>query len=932
MKQANHIRFIAISSVFMLLCVTQLQAQMDSCNVFLQGKHIEVGINTNGAYGSSVDAPPGFHPKGPDPVWDACYPTVCPTLGLGFVADPDKDGWTVGSPPYFGDYFLPGTPQEGWSIEINGVQGNAWNGSGSCGSTSGYPFSITNLTGQNISYNSTGRRVSGVWQGKMDSLQITQLTTLDTGTVYFTIYITLKNTSSVTKKSVFYLRTLDPDNDEPEPGGGFTTDNKIAYQLPNAKNRTLVTATGLSSPKAYLGLGTLDCRAKCFICSTTGLEPTAKDLDSMYEDNGGIGDTSDYLYSGEQTQDEGIGLVFKLGDIPPGDSVSFAYAYVLRAADLDSAFESTKPKWQDGTDTSAHISGDTALTCKNSVATISIVNGAYFNWFWFPSTDLDTNQGTTVKITMGTTPKTLMAIGSTPSCASDTLIINLVPNLSPPPGVTDTIFYCQNAVATPLTATGQNLRWYYSNSPTDTGTTTSIIPRTDSMYNFTYYVTQTVRGCLSDKSAITVIIHPPLPALDISNNGPLCLGDTLLLTAPYSAGATYAWTGPNGFSSNDQNASRTNVVEADTGAYSLVATVNGCPSKASKTELYIDEVVAGIGVDTDKVCNSNPLHVRFTGIAPDTGVTSYTWSFQDATVNSGSGAGPYVITFDTSLGVRAITLTVKNWRCSSTITKDINVGYAPPITYNIKKDICVNDSTALQVATFSLQNALNLNWNYAGAIVGQGSQMGNYTVSWSTPGDKIISLSIAYPQCVSAPDSDTIHVHALPPAQILSVSKNDICVGDSVVFTAPTGQYTYTWNPAVYFPNYSKISNTAYAKIQATGNVFLTLTDQYGCQATDSMFMNTQACCIISLPTAFTPNGDGKNDVFLPITIGHHQLKVFRVVNRWGQTVFESNNEKLGWDGKFNGVPQDMDTYFWYLSFQCDNKTVEEEGEVVLIR
>src|SRR6185437_11501617 len=217
------------------------------------------------------------------------------------------------------------------------------------------------------------------------------------------------------------------------------------------------------------------------------------------------------------------------------------------------------------------------------------------------------------------------------------------------------------------------------------------------------------------------------------------------------------------------------------------------------------------------VCNSNPLHVRFTGIAPDTGVTSYTWSFPDATVNSGTGKGPYVITFDTSLGVKVITLTVKNWRCSSTATKDISVGFAPPITYSIKKDICVNDSAALTVAQFSLQNALNLNWNYAGATVGHGSQTGNYTVSWSTPGDKIISLSIAYPQCVSAPDSDTVHVHALPPAQILGVSKSDLCIGDSVTFTAPTGQYTYVWNPASYFPNYSKTSNTAYGKIQAVG-------------------------------------------------------------------------------------------------------------------
>jgi len=895
--------------------------------VFLKGAFIEVGVNINGAYGTSVDAPPGYHPKGPAPVSNTCYPSVSPTLGLGFVADPDKDGWTKGSPPYFGDYFLPGSPQEGWSVMMDGVQGDAWN-------TGTYPFSIPALTGKNISYNTAFPRVSTVWQGVMDSMSITQLTTLDTNTVYFTTYITLKNTSSVTKKNVFYLRTVDPDNEEPETGD-FTTDNKIAYKLPNPKNRTLVSAVGTHYSKAYLGLGTLDCRAKCFIIKL-GLSPTGGNLDSMYEANGGIGDTADYIYNtdvtGDYVNDVGIGLVFKLGDVPPGDSLNFAYAYVLRAADIDSAFLSTKPKWITGSDTAAHVTGDTASVCKNSTISLSVVNGAYFNWFWFPSANLDTNQGVTVHVKVGTTPQTIMAIGSTPSCAADTIIINLNPNLSPPPKVTDTIYYCQGAVSSPLTADGQNLRWYLSNEPSDTGTTVAPSPNTDSLVNRQYYVTQTVRGCQSDKSTITVVINPPLPPLAVSNNGPLCLGDTLMLSSAYSAGAIYQWTGPNGFNSNDENAVRANVVEADTGLYSVVATVNGCPSKASATRLLIDEVVASIGMDTDKVCKGDPVTIRFNGIAPDTGTTIYTWNFADGTVNSGSNAGPYSVTFD-SVGSKALQLTVQNWRCSSNFTKNIMVSFAPPISYSIKKDVCVNDTTAVQVSNYSLQNALSLNWNYAGATVANGSAQGNSIVSWNTPGDKIISLSIDYAQCIASPVSDTIHVHSLPSAAVQSISRNDICVGDTITFTAPQGQsYSYVWKPAAYFQNASKSNNIATGQIQASGNIYLTVTDNYSCTATDSIYINTQPCCIVSLPSAFTPNGDGKNDVFRPITIGHHSLKVFRVVNRWGQTVFESNQENLGWDGKFNGVPQDMDTYFWYINYECDGKTMEEQGEVVLIR
>jgi gliding motility-associated-like protein len=98
------------------------------------------------------------------------------------------------------------------------------------------------------------------------------------------------------------------------------------------------------------------------------------------------------------------------------------------------------------------------------------------------------------------------------------------------------------------------------------------------------------------------------------------------------------------------------------------------------------------------------------------------------------------------------------------------------------------------------------------------------------------------------------------------------------------------------------------------------------------MYINPDRCCDVELPSAFSPNGDGRNDLFRPITIGHHKLKIFRVVNRYGQTVYESNVESNGWDGRFGGVPQDMGTYFYYLNYDCNGKTIEKKGDVTLIR
>src|ERR1022692_575080 len=120
MKGAN---FTKPGLFFFLCCFAGIaHGQLVNCNVFLQGSYLEVGININGAYGTSTDAPSGYHPRPDGGGLNNTCTGICggSTNVLGFVADPAEDGWTVGSPAYCGDYFLPGYPQEGWSIEVGG--------------------------------------------------------------------------------------------------------------------------------------------------------------------------------------------------------------------------------------------------------------------------------------------------------------------------------------------------------------------------------------------------------------------------------------------------------------------------------------------------------------------------------------------------------------------------------------------------------------------------------------------------------------------------------------------------------------------------------------------------------------------------------------------------------------------------------------------
>jgi len=378
MKTFYSLRLFVLASAFVLSCV-QVSAQLVDCNAFLKGDYVEVGINWNGAYGSSADAPAGYHPKGGAPVQnDSLCGGACGTMGkgLGFVADPDKDGWSVGTIPYFGDYFLPGSPQEGWSIQIDSLRADAWNQMG-CGGSLMDP----GLKGHNISDTTIGSVRRAIWRGMFDSVEITQVTTLDTTAIFFNVHVIFKNRSHTVRNNVYYLRTVDPDNDEPEPGGSFTTKNKIEYQLPNPLNAVLISATGNTG--AYLGLGTRDSIAKCFIIKS-GLAPNkgvgANGLDSMFGRLGGIGDTTVYQYQDSNTADQGIGLVFQISTLNPvpTDSVIISYAYIFGGGrgDVDSALSSTVAPW--ALDTQAHTNtGVNSLN--NSGLTIKIYPNPFKN-------------------------------------------------------------------------------------------------------------------------------------------------------------------------------------------------------------------------------------------------------------------------------------------------------------------------------------------------------------------------------------------------------------------------------------------------------------------------------------------------------------------------------------------------------------------------
>lgn len=394
---------LGITSLLLYLMLSA-SAQVVSGNGFLKGNYVEAGIQANGSFGSSVSAPADFVAS-----------SVSHYSGrVGFIADVGKDGWATGNPAYIGDFFLPGSPYEAFSVKINGTLYENQGGGGGA-----IPGSVTG-------FSSDGTTSSVEWLGEINNIQVRQIASIGKNKSYILIRATLKNTGSSTVTNIFYTRSVDPDN-EVDQGGDFDTRNTIEEQNPTASSTALVSGKGLSHG-SYLGLGTRDCRARVAIMSSF-----SSDGEQIFNGNGRV-----YLKNKGATEvgDNAIAVAFKIGDLAPGDSTTVAMAYVLNASDLPPAMEETDPLFNVRAD--SYASGSVINVCSGSAAQLNIINGDGYTWTWSPATGLNQTTGRSVEAAL-TGDITYTASGINTCGASKTITLSLHPVIASAPAAAGAI-------------------------------------------------------------------------------------------------------------------------------------------------------------------------------------------------------------------------------------------------------------------------------------------------------------------------------------------------------------------------------------------------------------------------------------------------------------------------------------------------------------
>jgi gliding motility-associated-like protein len=332
------------------------------------------------------------------------------------------------------------------------------------------------------------------------------------------------------------------------------------------------------------------------------------------------------------------------------------------------------------------------------------------SYTWSPATGLSATTGANVTATPAST--TTYTVTGTNACgsvtATTTITVHPVPDASATPSPASICSGTSPAVALSST-TGSSFNWTVSQSGTSgasNGSGTSInqtltatggVPGTA-----TYMVTPTANGCNGTPITVTVTVNP-IPTATASNNSPVCVGNSVTLDGPTIAGATYSWTGPNGFTSNLEDPVIGSVGASEVGTYTLVVTVNGCASAPATTSVSLTPGVNPV------VNPAGPFCENAAAVTLSADIPGGTWSGNGITnANTGTfdpataGVGQHVITYTTTGGCGGIGTT--------TIQVTPSVGTAPSGT---------EFNTASNGSGGTLPGGSNdLNWEVATTLAG----------------------------------------------------------------------------------------------------------------------------------------------------------------------------------------------------------------------
>jgi gliding motility-associated-like protein len=515
--------------------------------------------------------------------------------------------------------------------------------------------------------------------------------------------------------------------------------------------------------------------------------------------------------------------------------------------------------------------------------------------------------------------------------------------------------------------------------------------------DYTFFVREINFGCYgpySDPARLYIIGTPPITLTGPEN---VCLGDTVCFSVPYIPETYYQWEADSATIVNVSN-NEMCCVFYDTGFHQVrIFALNDCGTNNNDTIAYVSKLL-DISMAADKsICSGDSLIIT----ASNTGVNkTITTIFDGTSTTKGSMFDikaindATIMTFDVNLQNATpadIQIYFKDGTFVGSETDALawnlvanyfaiptaGVGNPTRIPVDLFQNIYAGNTYGIYIVVSNANNLLATSGTAVGALYKTdgnieiyegknvagtfGANIGpriwngriNYISKgglyylWNT-GDTTETLrtlpTTSGLYTVSIFDSSGCASKAqlnldLKNKPIINAGPDSsICDGNPYTMQATSNSTNISWTPTNVLNN-ANILNPI-ATINAPTMFILSATDAItNCVAIDTVFLNIRDCDDpLKVPSAFTPNGDGKNDHFTVFATNMKSYEI-RIFNRWGELVYisnmldELNDLDKGWDGSFKGKTQEVGTYVYYIKgIDADNITREKKGNLTLVK
>ncbi len=441
-------------------------------------------------------------------------------------------------------------------------------------------------------------------------------------------------------------------------------------------------------------------------------------------------------------------------------------------------------------------------------------------------------------------------------------------------------------------------------------------------------------GCVATYIGIITLTDDGTPPMPLAiNNSPLCEGDIIKLSATSAPGVSYTWWGPGGFTSTLQHPEISPAAAANAGVYSVTATLLGCVTLPATTIVTVNPMprIWGLAATNPVRCGGNEGTITLQGLLPGQVYNiGYMRDGMPLSLTATADAAGNVTIFGLFAGSYTDFYAEAN-ACTSALAGPVTLAdpnLPPPSVISSNAPVCVG-ATLLLYGTNDRPGGI---YTWTGPDGYTTTQQNPVIHNVAIAAQGVYTLQYTLLNCTSVATAD-IKLQAPVELKDVTASRYLIPFGDSVQLNVSGASY-YIWTPQNGTLSDHYIYNPVAKPRDSITTYKVYGMNEWACRDSATITIRVFFDEDEYIPNAFTPNGDGRNDIFRIGKMQYKKLIDFTIYNRWGQEVYHNPYDpNAGWDGTSWGIPQDMGVYYYSIMIETAGGIVKQyKGDVTLIR